>query len=136
MGDTAIARLSGTPWCAALINDPAWTPTRTASRVPKPTSEDSFFAETLGTPRTIRSCLTLRPKEKAEGDMAFREVRTIMELGDGLNGHPRICHGGFVATMLDEVLGVLITLNIEERMKKRVDPHEGMSCFTACKFLF
>lgn len=141
MGDAAIAHLSQTPWCAALIDSPEWTPTRTASRVPKPTTEDSFFAETLGTSRTIRSCLTLRPvKEEEDGDMVFKEVRTIMELGDGLNGYPRMAHGGFVATMLDEVMGVLLTLNIEAKNQRRLEvgrmgPDEGMNCFTACMFL-
>lgn len=134
MADAAIARLSSTPWCDALISAPQWTPTRTASRVPKPTTEDSFFAETLGTSRTIRACLTLRPIEEDEGDMAYKEVRTIMELGDGLNGHPRVAHGGFAATMLDEVCGVLITLNIEARVKRTMGPHEGMNCFTACEY--
>jgi hypothetical protein len=146
----SIAHLSRIPWCNALINDPAWTPTRTASRVPKASSEDSFFAETLGTDRTIRHCLTLRRSEAKDADVQFEEVRTIMELGDGLNGHPRICHGGFVATMLDEVCGVLITLNLEGKMRRArerwgkgdgseegvLGPHEGLHCFTACKWIF
>jgi acyl-coenzyme A thioesterase THEM4 len=63
----------------------------------------------------------------------YREVKTIMDLGDGLNGHPNICHGGFVATMLDEVCGVLITLNLEKKMQVRMDPHENMNTFTACQ---
>ena len=132
----AIAHLSQVPWCAALIQDPAWTPTRTDSRVPKPTSEDSFFAETLGTNRTIRYCLTLRPTQPEKEGPEFREVKTIMDLGDGLNGHPRICHGGFVATMLDEICGVLITLNLEKKIAKLREaggPHSGMNCFTACE---
>lgn len=59
-----------------------------------------------------------------------------MDLGDGLNGHPKILHGGFVATMLDEVCGVLITLNLKARVLRKRDegmlaPHEGMSGFTA-----
>jgi hypothetical protein len=110
------------------------------SRVRKSvTTEDSFFAETLGTDRTIRHCLTLRPRrEERDGEAAFREVRTIMELGSGLNGHPNICHGGFVATMLDEVLGVLIQLNLEvkaRKLKERDSGHPGLSCFTACKLI-
>ncbi|KAF2263779.1 hypothetical protein CC78DRAFT_544724 [Lojkania enalia] len=136
MADT-IARLSQTPWCATVINDPNWTPTRTATRVPKPSSEDSFFAETLGTERTIRLCLTLRPAEAETGGDGpeFKEVKTIMELGRGLNGHPDIAHGGFVATMLDEIFGMLITLNLEKRMRrsreKGLGSHEGMNIFTA-----
>ncbi|KAF2687293.1 hypothetical protein K458DRAFT_415551 [Lentithecium fluviatile CBS 122367] len=136
MGDAAIARLSRTPWCAALISSPSWTPTGTGSRVPKASTEDSFFAETLGTERTIRACLTLRLTEACEdGEMPFPEVRTILELGDGVNGFPNIAHGGFAATMLDEVMGVLITTNIVERSERRkragILGEEVMSCFTA-----
>lgn len=135
----SISHLKQTPWCAALINDPEWTPTRTASRTPKPPpgSEDSFCADTLGTERTIRHWLTLRPKKEEDENPAFRSVRTIMELGDGLNGHPQILHGGFVGTMLDEVMGVLITLNLEKKMerlkKEGRAPGLGLNCFTACK---
>ncbi|KAF2738082.1 hypothetical protein EJ04DRAFT_429744 [Polyplosphaeria fusca] len=126
----AMAHFERTPWCAQLIQSPDWTPTRTASRVPKPTSEDSFFAETLGTQRTIRNCLTLRPtKEEVDGPVQYKEVRTLMDLGSGLNGHPHICHGGFVATVLDEGFGVLLTLNLGKKMQSR--PHESMNTFTA-----
>jgi thioesterase superfamily protein 4 len=143
MADTAISRLSSTAWCNALITSPDWTLTRTASRDPKPTTEDSFFAETLATSRTIRGCVTLRPTKELDpqdgmGDMAYGEVRTIVELGDGLNGHPRVAHGGFVATMLDEIMGVLLTLNIEAKGERREraglkEPREVMAGFTACE---
>jgi thioesterase superfamily protein 4 len=146
MGESAIVRLSRTPWCHALISSPHWTPTSTDSRLPKASSEDSFFAETLATDRTIRACLTLRPTAEYKDDdgepdkwIVYDEVRTILEIGDGLNGHPKIAHGGFVATMLDEVMGVLITRNIQarvERKKRRGESTaEVMSCFTACRLL-
>lgn len=59
----------------------------------------------------------------------------MMDLGDGLNGHPKICHGGFVATMLDEVIGVLITLNLGKRMErlKSKGSRSQLNCFTACE---
>jgi acyl-coenzyme A thioesterase THEM4 len=132
----AIEHFSKTPWVRALIEDPAWTPTRTASRVPKATSEDSFFAETLGTNRTIRHCLTLRPAVSEADGPEFRHVLTIIDLGDGLNGHPKICHGGFVATMLDEVCGVLLMLNLERKdkeMKEKFGPLAKATTFTACQ---
>ncbi|KAF2107857.1 HotDog domain-containing protein, partial [Lophiotrema nucula] len=107
-----------------------WTPTRTATRIPKPKDdEDSFFAETLGTQRTIRQCLTLRPTKGADEHPEVREVRTLLDLGSGMNGHPNVCHGGFVATMLDEILGVLVQLILEKKLKSRL--HEGGNVFTA-----
>ncbi|CAO2647839.1 Nn.00g087610.m01.CDS01 [Neocucurbitaria sp. VM-36] len=136
MGDAIIARLSSTPWAKALVNDPKWTPTRTDSRLPKGSGEDSFFAETLSTNRTIRAFLTLRPVKEEGDDFPFKEIVTIIELGDGLNGHPRIAHGGFAATMLDEACGVLIGLNLDKKSERlrdlgQLDANTRMSSFTA-----
>jgi thioesterase superfamily protein 4 len=138
--ESALNRLKSIPWAAALINDPKWTPATTASRFPKPSGEDSFFAETLATERTIRALLTLRPVKEEEGDQAYTEIVEMIDLGDGLNGFPQIALGGFVATMLDEVCGVLIVLNVEkkiERLRKlgRLDSSVSMNYFTACKTL-
>ncbi|KAF2024773.1 hypothetical protein EK21DRAFT_77966 [Setomelanomma holmii] len=121
MGDVALDELASTPWAVELINDPKWTRTRTDSRLPKASGEDSFFAETLATDRTIQACLTLRPTEEIYDDLAYQEIVTLIRVGDGLNGYPSIAHGGLVATLLDEVCGVLIVLNMEkskERMKE------------------
>ncbi|KAF2464679.1 uncharacterized protein BDR25DRAFT_241695 [Lindgomyces ingoldianus] len=129
----AIKHFNKVPWAAAMINDSTWTPRNTASRIPKPTFEDSFFAETLGTNRTIRYLLTLQPTKPEEEYPQVREVRTIMDLGNGLNGHPNICHGGFVATMLDEIFGVLIIANIELKIKNAGPhhPNNQTNCYTA-----
>ncbi|KAF2748003.1 hypothetical protein M011DRAFT_401476 [Sporormia fimetaria CBS 119925] len=134
-----IDHFNETPWCKALITDPYWAPHRTRHQQARPRSKkyrkaDAFFADTLSTDRTIRYCLTLKPREIKTTEPAYLEIRTIMDLGNGLTGHPSICHGGFVATMLDEVLGVLIQLNLEKKMEKlkREDrKHPGLSCFTA-----
>jgi thioesterase superfamily protein 4 len=138
MGDAIPDHLALIPWVATLLNNPKWTCTRTASRVPKSSGEDSFFAETLATYRTIRSCLTFRPTEKVDGDLPFREIVTIVDLGDGLNGYPQICHGGMLATLLDEVCGVLIIELRKERslhLAKESIPGEPIldaSYMTAC----
>ena len=137
MGDAIISRFSSTPWAASLINDAKWTPANTPSRVFKPTGEDSFFAETLSTDRTMRTCLTLRPAKAPEGDWPYQEIVTLVEIGDGLNGYPQIIHGGFAATMLDEVCGVLIQLNTTAKVEQleksgRPGPHTRASYFTAC----
>ncbi|KAF1947647.1 hypothetical protein EJ02DRAFT_417161 [Clathrospora elynae] len=118
MADTAITRLSSAPWAAALINDAKWIPTNMSSRLSKPTGEDSFFAETLSTDRTIRAILTLRPSKEDDDDLAYKEIMTIVDLGAGLNGYPQIAHGGLVATLLDEVCGVLIVLNMENKVQR------------------
>ncbi len=101
MQDPAVARFSEVPWAASLINDPQWIPRSTASRRPKATGEDTFFGETLRTDHTIPAVLTLRPVKEDQDDQPYKEIATIMELGNGLNGFPQIAHGGLVATLLD-----------------------------------
>lgn len=90
-GAATIGRLSAIPWCRTLLESPAWTRTHTSSRIPKPSTEDSFFAETLGTQRNIQSCTALRPTEESDGsidEIYYDELRVIYELGDGVNGWP------------------------------------------------
>lgn len=130
--DADIAKLSSIPWAAALINDKRWTPTPSSNRVPKSTGEDAFFAETLDTNRTIRTMLTLRPSKEEEGDLAYKELLVIVDLGDGLNGYPQVLHGGFAATLLDETCGGLIQLNVFEKVKRLGSEH-AMNYLTACR---
>jgi thioesterase superfamily protein 4 len=130
--------LMSSPWAAVLINDPKWTRATTGSRLPKASGEDSFFAETLATDRTMRACLTLRPTEEADDDLPYKEIVTIVDLGDGVNGYPQTCHGGMVATLMDEVCGVLINLNTERHRDRLIqsgcqDPPAIMSYMTACE---
>jgi hypothetical protein len=90
-GAATIGRLSAIPWCRTLLESPGWTRTHTSSRIPKPSTEDSFFAETLGTQRNIQSCTALRPTEESDrsiDEIYYDELRVIYELGDGVNGWP------------------------------------------------
>jgi hypothetical protein len=96
------------------------------------------MSQTLATDRTIRACLTLKPTKEREDDLAFTEIMTIVEVGIGINGYPDTCHGGFVATLLDEVCGILIVLNMEKKMERQnkggfAEPHRDMTYMTACK---
>lgn len=125
------ARFRSIPWCAALLSNPDFTPTVTASREPKASTEDSFFAETLQSDRTIRSCVSLQHNPSSAPDRAIPEVRIILELGDGVNGHPNICHGGFVATVLDEAMGVLLTVNMENDRRRDPSLPGSLTAFTA-----
>lgn len=86
----------------------------------------------------MRTCLTLKPSKASEADWAYNEIVTLVEIGDGLNGYPQIIHGGFAATLLDEVCGVLIQLNTAikvERLRSTGNPgpHVQAGYFTACK---
>ena len=90
-GANTIERLCAIPWCRALLESPDWTRTRTSSRVTKASTEDAYFAETLGTQRTIRSCTALRPTEESKSgveELYFEELRVIYEIGEGTSGRP------------------------------------------------
>ena len=118
------------PWCAELIKDPSFEYSPTYSREPKDSGEDSFFAETLQTDRTIRRCLSINSRPNPNLNPPIHEVRTFLELGNGLNGYPNVCHGGFVATILDEVMGVLLTIN-QKWMRQRRGAGEHITQMTA-----
>ncbi|KAL5378545.1 hypothetical protein PMIN06_011286 [Paraphaeosphaeria minitans] len=133
-GAVTTQRLIAIPWCRALLESPEWTRTRIQSRVPKASTEDALFAETLGTQRTIRSCTALRPTEETEigkGEPCHNELRVIYEIGEGVSGWPKIAHGGFVVTLLDESMGMLLQLNIALKKQQGVRPIEGGNAFTA-----
>ncbi|KAK3699622.1 hypothetical protein LTR37_016358 [Vermiconidia calcicola] len=100
------------PWAAALLKRPevVWfTPT---SRKRKQSGEDSLFAEILKTPRTIRSCISFYSRPPPSS-IQIDEVHTIMTIGDGMNGHPDTMHGGIVASIIDEGMGMLQLANHE-----------------------
>ncbi|KAK3617084.1 hypothetical protein LTR56_025530 [Elasticomyces elasticus] len=108
--DTKAAFLQ-TPWAALL--DRSNTVCRvSASRQPKRSTEDSLFAETLATPRTVQSCLSFYTKP-ADTDHSIDEVSTLFIVGDGMNGHTGILHGGIVASVIDEAMGIMMWLNLE-----------------------
>ncbi|OAF60104.2 hypothetical protein VC83_02854 [Pseudogymnoascus destructans] len=110
------------PWCAALLSAPDTTLLPTPSRVPKESTEDSFFAITLRTGDTIPYMLSFsspRPSDGVVADAATdpsapplapgigtEQVSTLFALGDALNGYPTTAHGGLIAALFDEAMGV------------------------------
>jgi acyl-coenzyme A thioesterase PaaI-like protein len=126
------------PWAAALLSRPGTITRVPGSRHSKASLEDTLFAETLKTPRTLRSCISFwtKPLESAE---KIEEVSTLFTFGDGLNGHPDIMHGGIVASILDEAMGILQSANSERDHLRHVAqgmaqgelPPEGGGSFTA-----
>ncbi|EXJ57788.1 uncharacterized protein A1O5_12346 [Cladophialophora psammophila CBS 110553] len=100
-------------------------PNQTRSREPKRDKEDEFFARTLATDAAISACVTqIRAADNESGERRFPsapgsatwrpsviEVRTLFAIAGGVNGYANIAHGGFVASILDEVMGILISTN-------------------------
>ncbi|EGP84949.1 uncharacterized protein MYCGRDRAFT_46779 [Zymoseptoria tritici IPO323] len=92
------------PWLASQLQHPDTVIRVTPSREPKASTEDSLFAEILKTDRTIQSCLSFYSTSKSED--GIEEVTTLIAMGNGMNGHPQILHGGITATLIDESMGI------------------------------
>lgn len=41
-------------------------------------------------------------------------MRTLVTLGSGLNGGPNLLHGGIISTLIDDVMGTLLTVNKDQ----------------------
>ncbi|KAI7234653.1 hypothetical protein KC330_g4735 [Hortaea werneckii] len=116
-----------TPWIRALLAQPNLLIRVPSNRVSKSSTEDSLFADTLQTSRTFPECfifytapsppasssLPSSTSNDKEESSRIQEVHFLVRVGDGLNGHPAILHGGIVAALVDEGMGVLQTVNHE-----------------------
>jgi len=104
------AHFESMPWCLEIIKHPDFVITPTFSRELKPSTEDSLTSTTLKTNDTIQACLTVY-KRPRQGVAWIEEVRSLMTLGTGMNGAPFMLHGGIIATIMDDVVGTLMTVN-------------------------
>lgn len=133
MADDDLAFFQSIPWCASIINDPNYVTFPTTSRVSKENTEDALLGDILNTNNTISACLS-RYKKPATPTASIEEATTLLSLEPGLNGYRHICHGGIVATILDEAMGILISLNKEreaEVARASGKPVETMAELTA-----
>ena len=101
------SRLRTTPWCVPILDDPNFVPILFHHRNPPPqlAGRYTFFSETLNTPRTIPVWETFYRPARAPDD--YGETCALIELGQGLDGHPHRAQGGIAATILDEVAGII-----------------------------
>ncbi|CCF36737.1 thioesterase superfamily protein [Colletotrichum higginsianum] len=128
----------GIPWCAALLSESGIVRDTAPSRFPKPSTEDQLFSTTLHTEETIAAYLAFykRPSSPASssfsssssssssssatipgssgGGNLIRELRALLTLRSGVNGYPNVSHGGIVATVLDETIGMIFLINKAE----------------------
>ena len=96
-------------WCRAILEDPEFAVEETHSRKHFPTTgENNLLANILKTNDTIKAWCSLYRRPTPSHPLKD-EVRTLLSLRPGLNGYSRICHGGVVATLLDEVSSILVS---------------------------
>jgi acyl-coenzyme A thioesterase PaaI-like protein len=105
-----LAHFQNIPWCAQLLSSSNIVITPTNSREYKASTEDALFAETFKTDDTIRACLSFYSRP-APGIPRIEEIHTLLALGYRLNGYPARAHGGVIATLIDEEMGMLLSVN-------------------------
>jgi acyl-coenzyme A thioesterase PaaI-like protein len=123
-GEGTLTNLSKIPWCAELLNDKNLTAFISPSRQIKPDGSDKLFNSTLNTKTTIPEYVALYQQPQNQ-DAPIMELKAIFTLGSDVNGFPNVCHGGIVATLLDEVMGELINVNLKHRTIKRTSYMTG-----------
>jgi acyl-coenzyme A thioesterase PaaI-like protein len=119
-----VTELSKIPWCAELLGDQNLTAYISPSRQVKPDGADKLFNSTLNTKSTIAEYVALYQQPQSQ-DKPIMELKAILTLGSDVNGFPNVCHGGIVATLLDEVMGELINVNLKHRTVKRTSYMTG-----------
>ncbi|KAL5050660.1 hypothetical protein BDW71DRAFT_104576 [Aspergillus fruticulosus] len=112
-----ISHFQSIPWVSDLLADPSFKTHPIPSRTFKASTEDSLFSTTLNSRSTISSCLLQYRLPPANTTPLHRnaiptnEVRIFCTLGSDLNGYPGILHGGIVATLLDEFMGLILSMS-------------------------
>ncbi|KAL2434870.1 hypothetical protein ABEF95_009741 [Exophiala dermatitidis] len=112
-----VSVFSSIPWCRRILSDPEWRVEQCTSRVLKPlTREDALLSQSLKSNDTIKGWVSLYRNTPPTSTITTTvppnlttKVLTLLSLQPGLNGYPGVCHGGIVATILDEVMSILVT---------------------------
>lgn len=109
------------PWTANILSDPALLPLplESTSRYTYGTHH-TYFGKTMATNETI---LAYQPFYHAKPvsppntstrspiprDIAgITEITVLLSIGSGLNGHGGIAHGGFISSILDDTMGLIV----------------------------
>ena len=111
----SLSVITNTPWAAALLarNDLVVHDVKSRRMYDDTNDRDLFWFQLLANPQALQATIILRPKQLEPSFPRVRECYTIFALGKLLGGHPKIAHGGVVATLLDEALGLLINVNVD-----------------------
>ena len=104
-----LSKLRQTPWCATILDDPSFLPLRSHSRNPPPhrVGRYTLMSQTLSTPETVPIWQAFyRPSSNPDpGPNDIGEVRVLIVLGSGMDGHLHTLHGGVAPALLDEAMG-------------------------------
>ncbi|KAF1823126.1 uncharacterized protein K489DRAFT_380526 [Dissoconium aciculare CBS 342.82] len=136
--DDSLQSVLRIPWIASLVAAPDIVAGIPGCRFPKSSTEDSLLAQTLKTGDALSTCLYFyRNPAAASSDPGspIPEISTVFTLGSAMNGHPHILHGGMLATLLDESMGVYVSTNEKrERFARTGDEQDRAGKGQAPKF--
>ncbi|KAJ2996254.1 hypothetical protein NUW58_g1027 [Xylaria curta] len=110
VGSSDEAHFAAIPWCTRHLQGNRVIARTPSNRTLKSTNEDALFADTLNSEKGISRMLQVH-EEPLSPSEPVNEVKVFLTLGRGLDGYPNVCHGGLVATILDEVVGMLTVIN-------------------------
>ncbi|KAL8382152.1 hypothetical protein RB595_006098 [Gaeumannomyces hyphopodioides] len=130
--EAELAHFNSIPWCSELLRS---TPNIVVGlghgiRAASDGKSSPFFSQTINTPSTIPAFIhfhswppPLAPgaadqqqrrgggSKPGAGLLPIREVRALLSLAGGVDGHEGVCHGGVVCSILDEAIGLLALVN-------------------------
>jgi acyl-coenzyme A thioesterase PaaI-like protein len=119
-----IERIASIPWCAKYLNKPDVVVETAPSRIPQSTQEHELFSRTLNSPGTVDAFVIFYNQPQNDQE-PIQEIKSFLTLGSGLNGYPGVCHGGIVASILDEVLSFFLPLNARRNVFPQVNYMTG-----------
>lgn len=112
------------PWCADIISAQElkeFTPTCRQPHSDAPVaSRDQLFRKTLNNDDAIPNCIGLYqdPSSPSASDSAqdsltlyIKSATLLFDLGPGVRGYNGSTHGGLIASLIDEAMGSLISIN-------------------------
>lgn len=94
------AHFESTPWAAKFFDDSSFLP---FEYQPRSSGGHRFIRETLATKDTIAAWQSFYKPPVLGTDVG--ELYFLLSVGSNVDGHPNKAHGGFIAVVLDEVLG-------------------------------
>jgi acyl-coenzyme A thioesterase PaaI-like protein len=113
-----IAFFRAIPWCAAILDRPGLAIQQAESRHLNRTTLDTLMSRALNSPFAIPQYIIFYDPEEGLKDAKPEEplplitqMQALVALGPMVNGWAGICHGGIIATLLDETLGQIFSAN-------------------------
>ncbi|KIW30032.1 uncharacterized protein PV07_05811 [Cladophialophora immunda] len=132
-------------WARRYVDNPAYKPIVTFSRIPKSDGVDTFFAKTIRSPSTVPNALMLirkdfvTPAEEPSPPPPQQQQQQhkgrnrdgkndngpppdciwLLDLRSDLNGFKDTTHGGVLCALMDEALSICVEIHRQQTMGRR-----------------